>query len=309
VNRTSLAIALGLLGAAGVHLLYTAVVFGWRGLAVAPRLGVQGHHLELRARWRDVRVQAGLGDVRPRELIAVEVVLAAAGGGLAYAIWGGWLAASAAAVAGAAVPVASARSRRHARLEAARDAWPRLLEEIRLQVVTLGRPIPQALLEVGSAGPAELRPAFAAAQREWLISTELDRSLQVLKARLADPTADAVCETLLVAHEVGGADVDRRLRDLIDDRVLDLQGRKDARARQAGVRFARSFVVIVPLGMALVGLSIGDGRAAYATASGQLLVLVAFGAMAVCWVWAARLLKLPGERRVFDGTGAAEVPR
>ncbi|MEX2550460.1 MAG: hypothetical protein WD638_09550, partial [Nitriliruptoraceae bacterium] len=66
-----------------------------------------------------------------------------------------------------------------------------------------------------------------------------------------------------------------------------------------GVRFARSFVVLVPLGMALVGLNIGDGRAAFQTASGQAWVLVAFAMIAGCWIWAGRLLRLPEEDRVF----------
>ena len=117
-----------------------------------------------------------------------------------------------------------------ARRAAAMDAWPRLLEELRILTSSLGRSIPQALFEVGRRAPEELRPAFVAAHREWLLSTDFARTLQVLKAQLADPTADAVCETLLVAHEVGGTDLDRRLEALIDDRVQDAQGRKDARA-------------------------------------------------------------------------------
>ena len=151
------------------------------------------------------------------------------------------------------------------------DAWPRLLEELRILTSSLGRSIPQALFEVGRRAPDELRPAFVAAHREWLLSTDFARTLQVLKAQLADPTADAVCETLLVAHEVGGTDLDRRLEALIDDRIQDTQGRKDARARQAGARFARRFVLIVPAGMALAGMSVGTGRAAYQTPTGQLL--------------------------------------
>lgn len=178
-----------------------------------------------------------------------------------------------------------------------------MIEEIRLQAVSLGRSIPQALLGVGLRGPEELRPAFVAAQREWLISTDFERTLNVIKAQLADPTADAVCETLLIAHEIGGTDVDQRLRALIEDRIQDLQGRKDARSKQAGVRFARFFVLIVPFGMALVGLLIGDGRAAYETATGQVAVLGAFGLMALCWIWAGQLLKLPEEQRVFTEDG------
>ena len=112
------------------------------------------------------------------------------------------------------------------------------------------------------------------------MTTDFARTLHVLKHRLADPTADAACETLLVAHQVGGTDLDRRLESLSDDRRQDGQGRKDARARQAGVRFARSFTIVCPLGMAVVGLTIGDGRAAYQTPTGQLVVLVALGMMA-----------------------------
>ncbi|MFO7961746.1 MAG: hypothetical protein R6U94_12445 [Nitriliruptoraceae bacterium] len=286
---------LALLAAYGVFLLYTSVVFGWRGVGVSPGVGRRRR----RAPLADLLVQAGLEHVRVVEFVAVEIVLFTVAAAFGYAVYGGVLAALGAGAAAAAIPVASTRSRRRARRELAREAWPRMIEEIRLQAVTLGRSIPQALFSVGSKGPEEMRPAFAAAHREWLISTDFDRTLQVLKAHLADPTADAVCETLLIAQEVGGTDVDQRLRALVDDRTDDLQGRKDARAKQAGVRFARSFVIVVPVGMALVGLGIGDGRAAFQTTAGQLWVLVAFAMMAGCWVWASQLLKLPEEERVF----------
>jgi tight adherence protein B len=241
------------------------------------------------------------------EFVAVEVVLFAVAGLAGWALYGGVVVPVVVGLVVTGVPVASARARRRSRLEQAREAWPRMIEEVRLQVVSLGRSVPQALLDVGARGPAELRPAFAAAQREWLISTDFPRTLDVLKRHLADPTADAVCETLLVAHEVGGSDVDRRLRALADDRIQDLQGRKDARSKQAGVRFARLFVLAVPLGMASVGLTIGDGRASYATARGQTLVLLAFALMGACWIWASRLLQLPEEERVFRGRAEVEV--
>ncbi|HEX2118966.1 MAG TPA: hypothetical protein VHF91_07265, partial [Acidimicrobiales bacterium] len=140
-----------------------------------------------------------------------------------------------------------------------------------------------------------------AAQREWLISTNFERSVAVLKAGLADATADAACETLLVAHDVGGTDVQRRLTALVEDRVADLQGRKDARARQAGARFARRFVLFVPVGMALVGLSIAGGHNAYRSAEGQLAALCAIGMVVACWLWSGRIMKLPEEERVFHG--------
>ena len=109
----------------------------------------------------------------------------------------------------------------------------------------MGRPLRQAGMDVAARGPIELRGAFGAAQREWALTTDFERTVTVLKDRLDDPTADATCETLLVVHEVGG-EVDSRLAALAEDRRRDLEDRKDARAKMAGARTARLFVVLSP---------------------------------------------------------------
>jgi tight adherence protein B len=289
---------LAVAGAYGVFLLYTAVAFRWSGVGLGPR--VVRRRAATPARWRQWLVQAGLDEVRPAEFVTVMGLLFLLGAGFAFVVFGGIVPAVLAGGFAATAPVASYRQRRARRLAEAREAWPRMIEEIRLLTGSLGRSVPQALLDVGRRGPVELRPAFAAAEREWLLSTDFARTTSVLKARLADPTADAACETLLVAHEVGGSDVDRRLAALVEDRIQDLQGRKDAQAKQAGVRFARRFVLVVPLGMALAGLSIGTGRAAFQTALGQALVALGLAVVVACWLWAGRLLRLPEEERVFS---------
>lgn len=292
-----MAVLLALLAAYGVFLVYTAIAFGWRGMGLGPSVEGVSSTRRRRQQWL---ARAGLEEVDTGEFAGVMGVLFLVGAALAYALFGGVLPALVAGAFAATFPVASYRSRRERRRIEARDAWPRMIEEIRLQTGSLGRSIPQALFEVGRRAPEELRPAFAAAEREWLLSTDFPRTVSTLKARLADPTADSTLETLLVAYDVGGSDLDRRLAALVEDRVQDLQGRKDAQSKQAGVRFARRFVLIVPLGMALAGLSIGTGRAAYQTAMGQLTVAGGLAVVAVCWLWAGRLMRLPEEERVFD---------
>jgi len=280
------------LAAAGVYLLVSPPGHGQRssrpGVGLDPRRAV--------GEWL---AQAGASEVGWAQFVAVVAALAAIGAVLGWALFGGVVAAAVASALGACIPLASYRSRRSRRLEEARRAWPRMIEEIRLQTSGLGRSIPQALLDVGRRGPPELRASFLAAEREWSVSTDFARTVAVLKASLADATADAVCETLLVAHQVGGSGVDRRLAALAEDRLAELDGRQDALARQAGARFARRFVLLVPLGMALAGLSIGDGRAAYETAGGQLAVAFGISAVVVCWMWAGRLMRLPDSDRVF----------
>lgn len=288
---------LALVGSYGVYLVYSAYAFGWTGLAPGPP--PKGRLPRRRTSIESWLVQAGLDGVKPSEFASVMALLFIIGGLLAYGLFGGVLPALVSGAFASTFPPAAYRARRERRRRQARDAWPRLIEEIRLLTGGGGRSIPQAVLEVGRRSPPELQPAFAAAGREWLITTDFGRATAVLKTQLADPTADAVCETLLVAHEVGGSDVDRRLAALIEDRIQDIQGRKDALAKQAGVRFARRFVLVVPVGMALAGLSIGTGRSAYQTPLGQLMVVLGLFVVAACWWWAARLLRLPEEERVF----------
>lgn len=282
----------------GTFLLYTALVLGWQGTGAGPRRR-GGTRPATRERGRDWLVQAGLGHVAPVEFLAAIGVVFVLGAALALVLFGAPLPALLAGTFAASFPIAAYRQRRLAGRAVAQDAWPRLIEELRIMTGSVGRSIPQALFEVGATGPVELRPAFAAAQREWLLTTDFERTLQVLRDQLADPTCDATCETLLIAHELGGTDVDRRLADLAEDRRQDSRYRKDARARQAGVRFARRFVLLVPLGMAAAGLSVGNGRDAYRTPLGQLAVVMAIGMVAACWVWAGRVLRLPEEERVF----------
>ena len=288
-------VLLALAAAYGVHLLYSALALGWDGLGPGPSLGPSRARERLHTGWTEL----GLDAVRLVDLAGAAAVLGLVGGVVAYGVFGGLLPPVAGALFAASFPFTGARARRHRQLDAAREAWPRLLEELRIQTTALGRSVPQALFEVGRAAPPELRGAFDAARREWLLSTDFERAVAVLKARLADPTADAVGETLLVAHALGGSQVDRCLAALVDDRVLDLQSRKDAHARQAGARFARRFVLVVPLGMAVLGLGVGEGRDAYGTATGQVLVVAGLVLLAGCWWWSGRLMRLPVEERVF----------
>lgn len=291
------ALLLTVAAALGVYWLYTALVYGWRGFGFGPtvtrrettdRIDIDG--------WLR---QAGLEDVDRREFFAVVGMLFVLGTAIGFAAFGGPIPAVVLGGFIASFPVASYRVRRQARRQRAQEAWPRMIEEIRVQTASMGRSIPNALFDVGRRGPEELRPAFEAAHREWLLTTDFPRTVKVLKDRLADPSADMATETLLIAYELGGTDLDRRLEALAEDRLQDMQGRKDARSRQAGARFARIFVLAVPAGMALAGMSIGNGREAYQTSTGQIVVLIALVLVIGCWTWAGRVMRLPEQQRVF----------
>lgn len=244
--------------------------------------------------------QAGLSHVRPAEFMVVELAVISATALLCWVIFGGSMAPLTGGLLGIGIPVKLFRSRRIRLREEARRNWPPLIEEVRVLTTGLGKSVPVAFFEAGLRVPSEpMRTAFAECHKEWLRTTDFTGSVQRLKTLLADPTADSVCEILLLAYLLGGTDLDSRLDRLARDRRTDLNARLDAASRQAGARFARWFVIIVPLVMAAVGMTIGDGRSAYQTSTGQILVTAGIALMGLCWWWSATIMRLPEEGRVL----------
>src|SRR5262245_47564499 len=82
-----MALLLALTGAYGVFLVFSARAYGWRGVGLGPRLasgeGTRRHHA------REWLRQAGLGEVRTGEFLAVMAALFVIGAGVAYALFGG----------------------------------------------------------------------------------------------------------------------------------------------------------------------------------------------------------------------------
>ncbi len=276
------AAAIALVGTGGVYLLVTAAA---PSRPHCVHQGVRRLSLQAATSPKDLLVASGLAAIGAAAATAVVfgALLPALGVGVAAAWW----------------PIAAAKARALTAAQSAAAGWPRLIEEIALLAGSLGYSVPAALFEAGSSAPAGLRPAFEAAHRHWLMSTDLEASLAILTSMVNDPTADATCETLLVAHEVGGSDLPRRLAALVEDRTDDLEARRDVQARQAGARFARRFVLVVPAGMALAGLAIGDGRAAYATPGGQVAASAGVAMVVACWIWSGRIMAPPRPARMF----------
>lgn len=242
---------------------------------------------------------SGLGAVSVRQFLGLSVGVGALATVVCWLVLGVGLPSLFVGIAASGLPTALWRRRATEVRNATMEAWPRMIEEIRVRVGSTGQPIPQALIETGIAGPEAMRGSFLAARRQWTLTTDFPATVSVLKESLADPTADAVCETLLVVHEVGG-ELDARLEALATDRRADLRHRREADARSAGARLARWFVIIVPAGMAFAGLNLGEGRRAYGTPAAQVATVVAIAMVAACWWWAGRIMSTPAQARVFD---------
>ncbi|MEX2533319.1 MAG: hypothetical protein WD360_05095 [Nitriliruptoraceae bacterium] len=180
-----------------------------------------------------------------------------------------------------------------------RDTWPQLLDTVRVDLTLTQVPLGDALFGAARRLPRPLSSRFVRAEREWVNSVDLSRALAVLASDCDDPFTDVVCESLRTIAQVSARQMNRRLHDVATDLRITVRYAHDAQATLAGARFARRFVVIVPVVMALVGVWVGEGRAAYQTPTGQVVGGIALLVMLACWWWAGRLLKLPEPPRVF----------
>lgn len=147
MSPVSVGLLAAFLAGAGVYLIYTSS-------------GARGRGRVSRGRRRGIApsvwlTQAGLGEVSGAEFGAAVGVLLVLGGAASYVLFGGLLPPIVGAVLAATIPIGVYRGRRRNALAQASQAWPRLLEELRLLTGSQGRSIPQALFEVGRRAPPE----------------------------------------------------------------------------------------------------------------------------------------------------------
>ena len=120
-----------------------------------------------------------------------------------------------------------------------------------------------------------------------------------LKARFADPVADRIVEALRLAHEVGGTDLGTLLRSLSQMLREDMRTRGELEARQSWTVNGAKVAVAAPwLVLALLSTR-PQAAAAYATATGALILLVGAVVSVIAYRLMLRLGRLPEEERTL----------
>ncbi len=195
-------------------------------------------------------------------------------------------------------PVAAVNRLRRRRQLALRELWPEAVDHL-ASAVRAGMSLPEGLSALALRGPEQLRPPFARFAAAYRVSGRFGPCLDSLKADLADPVGDRICETVRVAREVGGSDVGAVLRALSELLRADARTRAELETRQGWVVNAARLAVAAPW-VVLIMLGTQSGTLQVYDSTGG-IVLLGIGA-AVC-VLAYRLMlrigRLPDERRVL----------
>ena len=148
-------------------------------------------------------------------------------------------------VAGCLVPRFYIGQRAKKRNAAIRDLWPDVVDHLR-SAIRAGLSLPEALLQLQYRGPEQLRPAFEDFAADYRSTGEFVASLNRLKDRLADPTADNIIEALKVTREVGGTDLGRLLGTLSEFLRENARTRSELEARQSWTINAAKLAVCAP---------------------------------------------------------------
>ncbi|MDA8195869.1 MAG: hypothetical protein M0019_01430 [Actinomycetota bacterium] len=166
--------------------------------------------------------------------------------------------------------------------------WPNILSEVHLRITSLGSPIHHGLYSAAKSAKSTLREAFDSSERAFAITNSIELALDELYKNLPFTTTFRVTEALKVVLEVPGGDIGGIILDLKDDLEREARAQTEFEARLKGVKFARNFVVIVPVAMLLAGASIG-GFSSYRTLTSILVLSVSAVVVLCCWIVVSRM--------------------
>lgn len=204
------------------------------------------------------------------------------------------------------MPAAYLAQRRTARMAEVQGAWPDGLRDLSASVAS-GMSLAKALEALVARGPIPLRFAFA---RYPVLARSLGvgPALEAVKEELADPTSDRVIEVLLVAQERGGSIVVPIMEDLTRATTRDLHLAEEMRSEMLEQKINSRAVFVLPW-LVLVALTLQDGpfRDFYSSSAGTIVLALAALASLGGMVWAARLARVPPERRVWGRMPDSEV--
>jgi len=281
---------LGLLLGLGLLLVWRS---GPRRPAPVPRSGPSWQD-----RVRDLLAQAGIEGVTPHQLVAASGALGAVVSVLVLGTSRVPVIALLFGAFAALLPLLLVRRRRSQRTTELREVWPEAVDNL-ASAVRAGLSLPEALTQLGSRGPEQLRSPFRRFGEDYRATGRFAESLDSLKANLADPVGDRVVEALRMAREVGGTDLGRLLRTLSTFLREDARTRAELETRQGWTVNAARLALAAPWVLLLLLSAQPEAVEAYNTAAGTVVLVVGGGTSLLAYRLMLRIARLPLERRVL----------
>lgn len=185
-------------------------------------------------------------------------------------------------VVGCGVPIVALASARNRRRQRARALWPDVIDSIRVALRS-GSTLADAVTAAATIVPREWRTAWTELESNLRRGSDVDSAMRRLQRALADPIADRVVESIVVAREYGGTALPAVLAELGRSVRRESAMRHEVQSRQSWVRHAATLGVVSPWVVLALLSSKPENREAYSTIAGTLLIVVSAGVTAVAY--------------------------
>ncbi|MFB9163319.1 MULTISPECIES: type II secretion system F family protein [Arthrobacter] len=197
------------------------------------------------------------------------------------------------------LPFALLAMRARRRAAVMRDLWPDVVDHLR-SAIRAGLSLPEALTQLGSKGPLQLREEFKAFGADYRATGHFESALQRLKGSLADPVADRIIEALRLTRDVGGSDLGKLLGTLSEFLRDHARTRSELEARQSWTVNAARLAVAAPWIVLMLMATRPEAIGAYNSAPGWAVLGGGLVLSVVCYRIMLRIGALPEEQRVLQ---------
>jgi len=197
-----------------------------------------------------------------------------------------------------AVPVSAVRWQARRRNASLLELWPDAVDHLR-SAIRAGMSLPEALIQLGDKGPAELRAPFREFGADYRSGGSFDGALDSLKDRLADPVGDRIVESLRLTRQVGGSDLGRLLGTLAEFLRENARTRSELLARQSWTINAARLAVAAPWIVLVLMAGTPEAVDAYNTPAGAGVLAAGMIISVGCYQLMLRIGALPAEKRVL----------
>lgn len=241
---------------------------------------------------------SGITRVTPAGLILSSALLGALILLISWAITGALPIAACLGVFACAVPVSVVRWQQRKRSASLLELWPDAVDHLR-SAIRAGLSLPEALIQLGENGPAELREPFREFGADYRSGGSFDAALDSLKERLADPVGDRIVESLRLTRQVGGSDLGRLLGTLAEFLRENARTRSELLARQSWTINAARLAVTAPWIVLVLMASTPEAVDAYNSPAGAAVLAAGMVISVGCYRLMLRIGALPVEKRVL----------
>jgi tight adherence protein B len=203
-----------------------------------------------------------------------------------------------AGITAVALPWTVRRARDARRSRAVAEEWPGVIDEL-ISALRSGGTVTAAMSQLAGSS----RGVISAGARDFMIAvsttSDVSGSLSLAKRVWASAVGDRVAETLRLTGECGGAGVMHGLVALARDVRRESSVQAEVRARAAWIRVAAVVGALAPWIAVLVLGTRPEGRQAYGTIEGTLVLLIGYGVTVVAYLLVSRIAAPAADVRVL----------